>query len=178
LLPIATRFMHESEESTGLVYRNRPRVKVYATVSEFRNATGEPGWVAASTRGRTIQLQPPDLLRDAGTLNTTVHHELMHMLIDSYARPGTPRWFREGLVLYLTTPSQPGNGVIRSVDVSSLENALRAPQSEQELRVAYADARARVAELAEKHGKDVLLDWIQSGLPPDLLAHGSARPDR
>ena len=67
LLPLATRFMHESEESTGLVYRSRPRLKVYGTIAEFRNSTGEPGWVAASTRGRTIQLQPTDLLRDAGT---------------------------------------------------------------------------------------------------------------
>jgi stage II sporulation protein D len=59
LLPVATRFMHESEESTGFVYRTKPRLKVYATVAEFRNSTGEPGWVAASTRGRTVQMQPP-----------------------------------------------------------------------------------------------------------------------
>jgi stage II sporulation protein D len=178
LLPVATRFMHESEESTGLIYRSRPRLKVYATLSEFRNATGEPGWVAASTRGRTIQMQPPEILRDAGTLDNTIHHELMHMLIDSYARPGTPRWFREGLVLYLTAPNQPANAVVGSVDVSSLENSLRAPQSEQELRSAYAGARARIAELAQKHGKDALLDWVQNGLPPDLLAHSSTSATR
>ncbi len=59
LLPIATKYLHESEESTGLIYRGKPRLKVYATVAEFRDSTGEPGWVAASTRGRTIQLQPP-----------------------------------------------------------------------------------------------------------------------
>ncbi len=47
LLPIATRFLHESEESTGLIYRSRPRLKVYGTIAEFRNSTGEPGWVAA-----------------------------------------------------------------------------------------------------------------------------------
>ena len=88
LLPLATRFMHESEESTGLVYSAKPRLKVYATVAEFRNSTGEPGWVAASTKGKTIQMQPPDVLRDAGTLDSTIHHELLHMLIDSYTRAG------------------------------------------------------------------------------------------
>ncbi len=97
--------MHESEESTGLIYRATPRLKVYATVAAFRNSTGEPGWVAASTRGRTIQMQPSDVLQDAGTLDSTIHHELLHMLIESYARPGTPQWFREGLVLYLTKPN-------------------------------------------------------------------------
>jgi stage II sporulation protein D len=174
LLPMATRFMHESEESTGLVYRNRPRLKVYATVSEFRNATGEPGWVAASTRGRTIQLQPPDTLRDAGTLDSTIHHELMHMLVESYMRAGTPRWFREGLVLYLTSPKSSNDGLVRTSDVSSLEAILRAPQSEQQLRAAYAEARARVDELAQKYGKETLLEWAQNGLPADPIAHTSS----
>ena len=176
LLPIATRFMHESEESTGLVYRDRPRLKVYATVSEFRNATGEPGWVAASTRGRTIQLQPSDLLRDAGTLDSTVRHELMHMLIESYARPATPRWFREGLVLYLTSAHTSSASATKPIDVSSLETMLGAPQSEQDLRAAYIQARARVAQLAQKYGKDALMQWVQNGLPPDLLATAGALP--
>ncbi len=43
LLSVATRYMHESEESTGLVYRAAPRLKVYATVAAFRNSTGRAG---------------------------------------------------------------------------------------------------------------------------------------
>jgi len=175
LLPIATRFMHESEESTGLVYRSKPRLKVYGTIAEFRNSTGEPGWVAASTRGRTIQLQPPDLLRDAGTLDSTIHHELMHMLIESYARPGTPQWFREGLVLYLTTPKRAVASGSHATDLVALESSLRAAQSEQDLRHAYAEAEDRVAQLAQQHGKNTLLDWVQNGLPPDLLPRTTVR---
>jgi stage II sporulation protein D len=176
LLPIATRFMHESEESTGLVYRNKPRLKVYGTIAEFRNSTGEPGWVAASTRGRTIQLQPPDLLRDAGTLDSTLHHELMHMLIESYARPGTPQWFREGLVLYLTSSKAAGTASGHATDLAMLENSLRAPQSEQDLRRAYAEAEDRVAQLAQQHGKATLLEWVQNGLPADLMARTTVPP--
>jgi stage II sporulation protein D len=170
LLPIATRLLHESEESTGFVYRSTLRLKVYATVADFRNSTGEPGWVAASTRGRTVQLQPPDVLRDAGTLESTLHHELLHILIDSYARTGTPQWFREGLVLYLSSPS---GGAARGggfEDVALLEKTLRAPQSEEELRQAYTEARARVAHLAQQHGKDALLEWVQNGLPAELAS--------
>ncbi len=173
LLPIATRYLHAAEETTGLTYRDKPRLKVYATVAEFRNSTGEPGWVAASTRGRTIQMQPPDVLRQAGTLEGTIHHELLHILIDAYAQRGTPQWFREGLVLYLS-----GTGEVSPVkaavpDLTVLERSLRAPQSEQELRNAYVQARARVAELAEEHGKQRLLDWLQNGIPPQLF--GSLR---
>ncbi len=169
LLPLATRLMHESEESTGLIYRSKPRLKVYGTIAEFRNSTGEPGWVAASTRGRTVQLQPPDILQVAGTLESTIHHELMHMLIESYARPGTPEWFREGLVLYLTTSKRAVTSG-HAMDLPVLENTLHAPQSEQELRRAYAEAEDRVAQLAEQHGKSTLLEWVQTGLPTDLVA--------
>jgi stage II sporulation protein D len=174
LIPIATRFLHESEESTGLIYRGKPRLKVYGTIAAFRNSTGEPGWVAASTRGRTIQMQPPDLLREAGTLDSTIHHELLHMLIESYARPGTPQWFREGLVLYLTTPNALTTPSAGLEDLSALENSLRAPQSEQELRRAYLEAQTRVAQLAQQHGKGTLIDWVQNGLPAEIAARVNA----
>jgi stage II sporulation protein D len=168
LLPIATRLMHESEESTGLLFRGTPRLKVYATVADFRNSTGEPGWVAASTRGRTIQMQPPDVLREAGTLDSTLHHELLHMLIESYARPGTSLWFREGLVLYLSGPASSAPQGIAFETTAALEKALRAPASQEELRRAYAEARGRVAQLAQQHDKQTLLDWVQNGLPAEV----------
>jgi stage II sporulation protein D len=175
LLPLTTGFVHEAEESTGLIYRASPRLKIYPTVAAFRNSTGEPGWVAASTRGRTIQMQPADVLREAGTLESTIRHELLHMLIDSYALPGTPLWFREGLVLYLGSPNAPSTPTGKFADLQSLEEALRSPTSEEELRRAYSDARARVAQLARQHGKEALLGWVQNGLPPDLAAAPNAR---
>jgi stage II sporulation protein D len=165
LLAVAARYRRQSEQSTGLVYRSTPRLKVYATVAAFRNSTGEPGWVAASTRGRTIQLQPSDVLRQAGTLESTIHHELLHMLIESYARPGTPLWFREGLVLYLAGIKPEKTGVASLADTAALEKTLRAPASEEQLRAAYGDAYSRVAQLAGEHGKAALLDWLQNGLP-------------
>jgi stage II sporulation protein D len=165
LLPLATRLMHQAEESTGLLYNGAAKIKVYATVAAFRDATGEPGWVAASTRGRTIRLQPIDLLRDGGTLDSTLQHELLHMLVESHAKAGTPRWFREGLVLYL---SQSGGGS-RSTDGAlsgdALNKMLHSPASEQEMRQAYAEAQARVAKLARDHGTAALVEWLQNGLP-------------
>jgi stage II sporulation protein D len=168
LLSLATVFVHESEENTGLLYRVSPRLKIYPTVAAFRNSTDEPGWVAASTRGHTIQLQPTDVLREAGTLESTIRHELLHMLIDSHALPGTPLWFREGLVLYLTAPNASSRPSDDFADLKSLEKALRAPSSEEELRHAYAGARARVAKLARQHGKETLIGWVQNGLPPEV----------
>ena len=176
LLSVATRYIHQSEDSTGLVYRSAPRLKIYPTVPAFRNSTGEPGWVAASTRGRTIQLQPSDVLRQAGTLESTIRHELLHLLIESYTHPGTPLWFREGLVLYLTGATLQTSASNSFEDVAALEKALRAPASEKQLRAAYAEAHGRVAQLARQHGKEMLLDWVQNGLPRGLVVNGTAQP--
>jgi stage II sporulation protein D len=165
LLRLAARIMHEAEEKTGLVYNGAAKLKVYATIAAFRDATGDPGWVAASTRGHTIRLQPADVLQDAGTLETTLRHELLHMLVEDHAKPGTPLWFREGLVLYLAQP----NGLTRAgsnfENVSALEKALRASMSEQQMREAYADALARVSKLVEQDGREMVIRWLQEGLP-------------
>jgi stage II sporulation protein D len=112
-------------------------------------------------------MQPPEILREGDALESTIHHELLHMLIESYARPGTPLWFREGLVLYLSSPDAGSHGGPSNVDVTALGKTLRAPPSEQALREAYVEAEARVAQLARQHGKDTLLDWLQNGLPAD-----------
>ena len=166
LLPMATQMMHEAEESTGLLYNGDAKLKVYATVAAFRDATGEPGWVAASTRGRTIRLQPTDVLRDAGTLESTLRHELLHMLVESHAKPGTSAVVSRGAgaVSWRSPRAEtPASGGFDNV--AALEKALRDPASEQEMRQAYAEAQARVARLAQQHGKETLLDWLQNGMP-------------
>jgi len=121
--------------------------------------------VAASTRGNTIRLQPTDTLRDAGTLESTLRHELLHMLVESHAKPGTPLWFREGLVLYLTKPHLATNTDPKFGNVDDLNKALRNPASEEQLRQAYAEAQARVAKMAREHGNSAMVDWLQNGLP-------------
>jgi stage II sporulation protein D len=165
LLPMATRIMHEAEEKTGLLYGGAARLRVYATIAAFRYATGEPGWVAASTRGITIRMQPTNVLQGAGTLENTLRHELLHMLVEQHAKSGTPLWFREGLVLYLTQP----NGLARASSsfdgIGALEEALRAPASEQQMREAYADAQARVSKLITQNGRETVIRWLQEGLP-------------
>jgi stage II sporulation protein D len=166
LLPLATRIMHEAEEKTGLLYNGAAKLKVYATVAAFRDTTGDPGWVAASTRGRTIRLQPTDVLQEAGTLETTLRHELLHMLIEEHAKPGTALWFREGLVLYLGAPSNSQTRNSGSFeDVGALEKALRSPASEQQMRQAYAEAAARVSKLIAQKGLGTVMRWLPEGLP-------------
>ncbi len=112
----------------------------------FRDATGEPGWVAAATRGQTIQTQPADVLKQAGTLESTLRHELLHMLIEAHAKPGTPVWFREGLVLYL---SEPNAGVFTASafkNAGELENAIVNPTSENQFEKRTPRRNSKVAQ--------------------------------
>jgi stage II sporulation protein D len=157
--------MHDAEAATGLLYDGAAKLKVYPTVTAFRDATGEPGWVAASTRGGTIRLQPTDVLRDAGTIESTLRHELLHMLVDSHAKAGTPLWFREGLVLYLSQPVDTPKRVSSFDNIDALNKALRSPVNEQEIRRAYADAQMRITRLVTQKGRAEVIGWLQNGLP-------------
>jgi stage II sporulation protein D len=165
LLPLASRMMHEAEESTALLYNGGIKLKVYPTVAEFRDSTGEPGWVAASTRGTTIRLQPTDQLHDSGTLESTLRHELLHILVESHAKPGTPLWFREGLVLYLAQPQTTLKNAGGFSTPDALNGALRKPLSESQMREAYSEAQTRVAKMVAKNGKSAVIQWLQEGLP-------------
>ena len=162
--------MREAEASTGLTFPSVPQWKVYPTVAMFRDATGEPGWVAATTRGRTIQSQPADVLKQAGTLESTLRHELLHMLVEAHAKVGTPVWYREGLVLYLSEPNAAAQARTTFASVAELEKAMQSPTSEEQLRKAYADAHARVSRLAQQYGKQKLIEWVQQGLPNGAAA--------
>jgi len=164
-LPIAARLTRDAQVNTGLTFTDIPQWEIYPNVAIFRDATGEPGWVAAATRGRTIQTQPAEVLKQAGTLESTLRHELLHMLIEAHAKPGTPVWFREGLVLYLSQPNVAAGSKSTFSNVSELEEAIRNPHGEAQLRQAYTDAHARVSRLAQQYGKQTLIDWVQEGLP-------------
>jgi stage II sporulation protein D len=131
---------------------------VYPDVETFRNATGEPGWVAARTSGRRIHLQPAAVLRARGALDSTIHHELLHVFVEAQAAPGIPVWFREGLVGYLEHAAKAGPGDGPESDLRQREDAARA-------RRAYAAATRKVADLVGRHGLPVVLGWLKSGLP-------------
>ena len=166
LLASGERILRDAERRVGWRLEERPQLRVYPTVAIYRDSTGEPGWVAASTVGRVIRLQPLATLKRSGTLESTLRHEFLHMLVEKRARSGLPLWFREGVVLYLS--GQPPRFSDRSrIATSDLETRLRHPKSTEELRSAYAAAGARVADLAKKYGESAVLQWIRDGIPTE-----------
>ena len=102
VLTAGEKALREAELRTGITYAGRVQLKLFPTVGTFRNATGESGAVAAATRGRIIRLQPAKILQGRQALDATLLHELLHVVLESQAKPNQPWWFREGLTLQLT----------------------------------------------------------------------------
>lgn len=137
-------------------------IRIYPDVASFRDATGEPGWVAARTQGDRIEMQPAALLRSKGLLEGTLHHELLHTILETQARPGLPVWFREGLAAFFSNSgSQGGSVAVQDED-------LRQYASEDRARSAYVAARARVADLIARYGETTVLGWLKLGLPREV----------
>jgi stage II sporulation protein D len=157
-LCVADQQVREIARQTGWPSARAIELRVYPDLDAFRNVTGEPGWVAAHTAGRRIDLQPVSLLRSKGALESTIRHELLHVFVEAQARPGLPVWFREGVAGYL-------EGGARSTPGDAEDRDLRQTGDESRARRAYAAAVERVAELVRRNGAAVVLGWVQTGLP-------------
>jgi stage II sporulation protein D len=159
-----------ARQQTGLNLSQLPVIEIYPTVAMFRDATGEPGWIAASTRRERIRVQPMSLLRQR--FESVLRHEFLHMLAESNAKANTPLWFREGLVVYLGGAPAPANEV--NMKTTEIEQVITLRGSQVDLYRAYAQAAALVRDLERKYGRAKLMEWLRSGLPDNVVAGTSA----
>jgi stage II sporulation protein D len=171
LLPMAERILHDAETRTGLHNPGGIAVYVYPDLDTFRNATGEPGWVAAHTSGLRIDLQPQRILQEKNALQGTLRHEFIHALIESKANTGLPVWFREGLTLYLSSPSGASSRKAAVSDRSALERRSDQGRTTE----AYAEAYGRVAGLVQRYGETTVAGWLRSGLPREVSSSSTSR---
>lgn len=138
---------------------------VYPDVDAFRDATGEPGWVAAYSSGHRIYTQPAPSA-------VTLRHELLHIGIEDQAAANTPLWFREGLAIVLSRPGFTPRGV----PVTPVNEAIRQRESVPRARQAYTAASQQVAELILRYGEPAVLGWLRDGLPPEVMKAMASTP--
>jgi hypothetical protein len=124
-----------------------------ATTGDFVARTGMPSWASAATRKNKIELQPLAILKQRRILETTLRHELAHVLIDALGNGQTPRWLAEGMAIYLA-----GEGRLfeqtKPTSVANIEQALAAAKSAAEMKTAYAAAYHLVQELIHREGEN------------------------
>jgi stage II sporulation protein D len=166
LVATADRLWRDVQGASSVKSAARPSIRVHPTVAEFRDATGEAGWVAAFTRGTTIDVQPLGVLRSQGGVESTVRHELAHVVVEQSATAPVPLWFREGLVLVLD-----GRRLAAPTPLpaeAELNRAIARPTSAEERRRAYAIARALVDACVRRYGAEAVFTWLTRGVPPEL----------
>ena len=164
LLAHAERELRDLAQRTNLPAPRGIEIRLYPDVETFRNATGEPGWVAAHTTGVHIHLQTAAALR----------HELLHALVEAQATASLPVWFREGLVGYLEDPD-----AARPAAKVPADSELRQTADAQRARLAYGEAAASVAGLVHRYGEATVLNWLAAGLPREVRnANSIAAPTK
>ncbi len=158
---LAEKILPALQSELGWNLEFKPQIRVYPSLDAYRNSTGRPGWIAAFTRGRVISLQPLATLRSRSGVDPTLRHELVHLLIEARAHPGTPLWFREGLVLYFADHA---SGESVTMSDAEMETALQHPEDRQRVERAYTAARARVEKMVRENGKERVLEWLSRGM--------------
>ena len=83
-----------------------PTVQELPTTELFRQTTGQPGWMLASTRGSRVFLQPATVRQSGGGAENLLLHEFLHVLVEQQAGANAPLWLREGLVETLAAPEK------------------------------------------------------------------------
>jgi stage II sporulation protein D (peptidoglycan lytic transglycosylase) len=143
------------------------RVETFAATTDFIRVSGLPGWAAASTDGEKILLQPLSSLERKGILASTLRHELAHLAIHHRRSSKVPRWFEEGVVLFLT-----GEHVAAAPHFDfqgrNLERCISHPRSEAEMKAAYALALSRVDRLVRERGREALWEVLENPSANDL----------
>ncbi len=111
-----------------------------------------PPWAAAATKNNRMELQPLPLLKRRRILETTLRHELVHVLVDSIGGGQTPRWLAEGMAVHLAGEGKM-LGQNNSSSVEAVEQALASAKSAEEMRSAYAAAYKLVKEMVQAQGE-------------------------
>ena len=171
VLVIAERLLREVESRARITAPRAIEIRAYPDLASYIEATGEPGWMAARVSGREIQLQPLQVLRDRGAFESTLRHELMHLLIESKARGGLPVWFREGLTEYLSSSAR-----AETTSSPAKDRDLRQTADEARARTAYEQARQQVSALVSRYGETAVLSWLTIGLPREAMNANSRQP--
>ena len=144
-----------------------PVVRLMPSTELFRQATDQPGWMLASTRGTNIILQPLAVLHAHASESSTLLHEFLHALAEQEAASQTPLWLREGLVEVLAGDPHQTGGTMPTPEIEAL---LAHPSTLPEAQLAHAASAQLVQRLIDKYGLQTVRSWLRSGVPSTALA--------
>jgi stage II sporulation protein D len=147
-----------------------PKPTVYAMPSTelYRQTSGEPGWLLASTRGSEIFLQPTSVLQRNGDMRKTLLHEFLHVLVEQESSSNAPLWLREGLVEFLMD-GQRRDERDPEVSLTTLNANLSHPSDKVSSQRAHSDAANMVAGLVRHYGFATVRGWLRDGVTSGIV---------
>jgi stage II sporulation protein D len=140
-------------------------VEELPTTELFRQTTGEPGWMLASTEGTSVFLQPEQVRRNSSGAEDSedlLLHEFLHVLVEQQAQESAPLWLREGLVEMLATGPPRGTTELSASEVDAM---LAHPSNVAASRAAHQAAAQMAALLCSRYGMATVRNFLRSGVP-------------
>ena len=130
-------------------------VIINETTGDFTGRTGMPPWAGAATKNNRIELQPLSLLKKRRILETTLRHELVHVIVESAGGGQTPRWLTEGMAVYMAGEGAmlPQTGESKLLPPETIEQRLASAKTSAEMQAAYAAAFKLVSTLVRVEGE-------------------------
>jgi stage II sporulation protein D len=146
-----------------------PTVQDLPTTELFRQTTGEPGWMLASTRGSNVFLQPASVRKNNGADDQALLlHEFLHVLVEQEAGANAPLWLREGLVEVLASPDRQ-RWEVPDLPASEVDAALAHPADATVSRRAHQAAARMAALLCARYGMAAVREYLRTGVPSEAI---------
>jgi stage II sporulation protein D len=146
-----------------------PTVQDLPTTELFRQTTGEPGWMLASTRGSNVFLQPASVRKNnGGDDEALLLHEFLHVLVEQEAGANAPLWLREGLVETLASPGKQ-RMELPDLPASEVDEALAHPADANVSRRAHQAAARMAALLCARYGIATVREYLRTGIPSEAI---------
>ncbi len=147
-----------------------PTVYALPTTELFRQTTGEPGWVLASTRGDDVFLQPSTVLEKNDRTDKVLLHEFLHVLVEHEATARAPLWLREGLVETLAEGElHVSHETAPHMSTSEIEVALAHPVDSVASQHAHIAAGQLGSKMTRRYGVATVRSWLRNGVPADAI---------
>ena len=145
-----------------------PTVQELPSTELFRQTTGEPGWMLASTRGDTVFLQPATVRQNNGGTEALLLHEFLHVLVEQQAGANAPLWLREGLVETLANPGKEKSELL-DLPAGEVDAALKHPANATVSRRAHQVAARMAALLCARYGMPAVREFLRNGVPSEAI---------
>jgi hypothetical protein len=163
----------ELEKSLGWKVDFRPEIVLIKDNETFQKMSGNPLTVGYALPGKdVIVIDHSRMIIEPFTLETTIKHELCHLLLHEYIKDeNLPRWLDEGVAQWasggLADIIMEKRPVLDGAVMQNRMLGLRYladgfPEDDARLRLAYAESKSFVEYMAADNGAQDLLDVLNS----------------